>query len=294
MAALNGQVLSNLPPSYPVKAFPEVTNDRKGDSILSDAYSKKGIEETTLTANLKIGIKEVFSKEFDVKAEPFVGNQQGRLDLTFLPRSKKDSKEGKTSARSTKSSTPLCVVEVGLSSSDWWKKFDQGTTYIDIMRKQQSGSFCFEKPLLLVIITLDDDDKKPKVSKANNKDDNVDFLMGVFLCIPKKKETFTMSLIGQMHHRQTNEASQSFGAVLRLLSHFESQRDKDGTGNEAYKYFSSNCCKVDNVVSVAIAGLLLDQFWLLVWCTDDSCHYFLQFTGSARFRYSLPSIRPTL
>ena len=171
------------------------------------------------------------------------------MDLLFIPRSKE---EGKTSASSTKSITPLCVVEVGLSSSDWWKKFDQGTSYIEIMQKQQGGSYCFEKPLLLVIITLDD--KKPKARKANkaNKDDNFEFLMGVFLCIPKTKEKFTMSLIGQMHHRATNEASQSFGAVLRLLSHFESQRDKDGTGNEAYKYFSSNCCKVDNVVSVAI------------------------------------------
>ena len=168
VAAFHGKVLSNLP-SYPVKAFPpDLWANEKGNTILSEVYVKD-IKETSLTKGLKKQISDTFSDQFGVETETRISqdgrNYRGRLDLAFLPKS--------TEGNGT--DTPLCVVEVGLSRDEWWRKFDQGKSYLQFMQEQPGGRCCFEKPLLLAIIILDDTSP------------GFVFQMGVLLCTPTNK-----------------------------------------------------------------------------------------------------------
>ena len=241
VATFDGQDLSHLPSEYPVEAFPpEILTDVNGTSntILSelvDTLTKNSakIQETDITKILCQKINLVFSHQFDVETESRLlvqdgGKCLGRLDLAFLPK----SKEGQSA------DTPLCVVEVGLSSRDWWKKFDQGKSYLELMQEKRQVPYCFEEPMLLVIITLDDDSSSPEL----------DFRMGVFLCTPRNEATdFRMSLIWRKRFTVMEEASQSFGLLLRIMDHFQTQRSKEY--EEESEYFSSNCVKAGDKVS---------------------------------------------
>ena len=172
VAAFYGVVLPAIP-SYPVEAFPQVmgSGSTEGDDILTKVYVVN-MDEPSLTASLKTEIHKSFSDRLHVETESrILAPDARRTDLLFL------SKPEKGTVPTESRSTPLCLVEVGLSSKDWWKKFDQGKSYLDIMRRtQRTLQYCFDEPLLMAIITLDD---------SNN---NFEFQMGVFLCTSRKKE----------------------------------------------------------------------------------------------------------
>ena len=255
VAAFHGKVLSDLP-SYPVKAFPpEILANEKGNTILSDVYAPDR-DEKSLTQGLKTPISNTFSDQFGVETETRIHregrNYKGRLDLVFLPKS--------TEGNGT--DTPLCVVEVGkgrggISSDEWWKKFDQGKSYLKLMQEETDGPCCFEKPLLLAIITFDD--SSPSFV----------FQMGVLLCTPRNKEKdFRISLIWHDQHFSIEEAAKSFGFLLRILPHFQAQRNQCYEGE--CKYFSSNCIKAGDVVGGAGAGLLQDQLFMR-WASKIIC-----------------------
>ena len=282
VAAFHGKILPDLP-FYPVKAFPpEIWANEKGNTILSKVYVKD-IRETPLTQGLKTEICCTFADQFAVETETRISqdgrNYRGRLDLALLPK----SKEGKGS------DTPLCVVEVGLSSDDWWKKFDQGKTYLNFMQEQTDGPCCFGKPLLLAIITLDDSSR------------DFVFQMGVLLCTPTNKEDFRISLIWHKQCFTMDEAAKSFGFLLRILPHFQTQRSLRYEGES--EYFSSNCIKAGDVVGGGPAPgsivyvLGFDNYknacccFPFASCTDSFCYRNLS-EGSASLRYSLSSFRP--
>ena len=229
--------------SYPVSEFPqEIGTYSTGDEILFDCYTK-GMREKKLTEALQGNIDKKFQFEFDVTNEETI-HKCGRTDLAFFSLTEKDSNK-------TLPDTPLCVAEVGLNSADWWKKFHQGFQYVEKMRGETEGRMCFQKPLLLVIITLDDKDK-----------DVLNFRMGVFLCTPKSNDDFRISLVWHKQSITINDASESFGILLRILPHFQQKRDSDQCNSNDYEYFSSNCCKVGNMVRAEVAFLLQDQFFM--------------------------------
>ena len=253
VAAFHGKSLADIP-SYPVAAFPEVMSSeatRVGDSILSEVYFR-GIAEANLAQGLKEKIKNTFSEQFDVEGESNTNvSRDAGADLVFLSR----PEEG-TRASQTKSSTPLCIVEVGLSSGDWWKKVDQGKTYLDNMREQQDGTYCFDEPLLWTVITLE------------NSSRDFDFQMAVFLCTSseEKKEGFRVSLIWHKQLFAMDDAARSFGFLLRILPHFQSRRNQDYDGES--EYFSSNCIKAGENVCTARAGLSLLQYqFFMCWAS---------------------------
>ena len=139
-------------------------------------------------------------------------------------------------------------MEVGLSSGDWWKKFDQGRAYLEIMQKERQVPNCFDEPMLLVIVTLDD--SRP----------DFDFRMGVILRTPRNETgDFRVSLIWHKQHSAMEDASQSMGLLLRILDRFQTQRSKEY--KEEYEYFSSNCIKTgDTVGDGAGTGLCQDEW----------------------------------
>ena len=158
--------------------FPEeIRTGTTGDTILYDSYANR-MHEKKLTEALQGNIHANFeAKYLATNEEPI--NKVGRTDLAFFSLTESDSDSNKSVQN-----TPLCVVEVGMNSADWWMKFHQGFQYIEKMRRKTEGRMCFQKPLLLVIITLDDKGK-----------DVFDYRMGVFLCSPKSDEDFRISLI---------------------------------------------------------------------------------------------------
>jgi hypothetical protein len=234
VAAFHGAVLPALP-SYPVQAFPqEIQADEIGNSILSEAWSEKvskDMKEPGLTAELYSKIKPAFSGQFRVEKEARLHEDgtsyEGRLDLAFLP----NPKEGEST------DTPLCVVEVGLSSNDWWKKFDQGKEYLEIMQRHPKAPYCFKEPLLLAIITLD----------GSIGDDFV-FQMGVLLCTPRNNDGFRISLIWHKQYSTMDMAAKSFGVLLRIMPHFQTRRSQGYDGES--EYFSSNCIRMGEMVGV--------------------------------------------
>ena len=137
------------------------------------------MNELELIKGLHEKIEVAFSVQFSVKTETRVfqddRNYEGCKDLAVLPK----AKEGNAGA-----DAPLCVVEVGLSSGDWWKKCDQGQAYLQTLQQKPDELLCFNKPMLTAIITLDDSSP------------DVHIRMGVFLCTPRNEEkVFRMSLI---------------------------------------------------------------------------------------------------
>ena len=236
LAAFHGIELPCLPSSYPVEAFPpELLSNEKGNTILSKVYNSlqdsSKMTETKLTKGLYRQIKLAFADQFIVKTQPSIsqnGNKSGgKLDLAFLPKSKK----GKSA------NTPLCVVEVGLLSGDWWKKLHQGAMYLQTMQLKSQAPYCFEEPMLLVTITVDD--SRP----------DFNLCMGVVLCTPRTETSdFRMSLIWHKKHSAIEMASESFGLLLRILDHFQTQRSKEYEGE--CEYFSSNCIKVGDTVGM--------------------------------------------
>jgi hypothetical protein len=234
VAAFHGTGFPALP-SYPVSAFPpEIQADEKGNSILSEAWSKKvsnDMKEPELTDELYRKIDSAFSDQFRVEKEARLcqdgKSYEGRLDLAFLP----NPKEGKGT------DTPLCVVEVGFSSHDWWKKFDQGKEYLKIMQRQPKALYCFEEPLLLAILTLD----------VSGGDDFV-FQMGVLLCTPRNNDGFRISLLWHKQYITMDDAAKSLGVLLRIMPHFQTRRSQCYEGES--EYFSSNCIKTGEMVGV--------------------------------------------
>ena len=259
VAAFHRQVLLPVESlTYPVAAFPEAigTTDTTGDDILSNSYTK-GMKEPELTQALQENIGKKFQDEFAVTNKKTRHNF-GRADLAVFSKKDKDGNSvEKSDSNESTPDTPLCVVELGMNSADWWLNFDQGFQYIEMMRGQTEGRICFQKPLLLVIITLND--------KNKNKD-VFDFRMGVFLCTPKNDNDFRMSLIWHKQDVVLDDASKSFGLLLRILPHFHTKRDRLQSNDNPidFKYFSSNCCKVGDMVCNAVVGLHI-YVLVLVW-----------------------------
>lgn len=240
VAAFDGQDLANLPSAYPVKAFPpETWTNENGNTIFSDVVSSlqnsKKIRKKTLIKRLYEQIELAFPDQFSVETERrmiALENKHcvGQLDLAFLPK----LNEGQ------RADTPLCVVEVGLSGNDFWEMFDRGTAYLGIMRQQREVPYCFDEPMLLVIIKLDG-----KIAKASH---DFNFKMGVFLCSPSNKHMdFPVSLIWRKEQTAVEDASMSFGLLLRILDHFQTHRSKKYEGEA--EYFGPNCVKAGDMVS---------------------------------------------
>ena len=182
-------------------------------------------------------MKSSFNALEELKVEE-ANKPDGRIDIVCTAAdTKKDKRE----------STPWMVLEFGLKGIDWWKKLDQGIKYVERMRIQAQPTKCVrcEEPLLLAIITVDED----------RREESGDFVvkLGVFLCSRKNvhDETyeFRMSLLWHSKMTTLQDGSAMLGRLLRVTSDFRRWRNDPRERPARYEYFSSNCCKVDEVVS---------------------------------------------
>ncbi|KAG7341152.1 hypothetical protein IV203_023103 [Nitzschia inconspicua] len=197
------------------------------------------VKEKPITERLTALIKEQCEtlkygalSEVSIKGDE--NNTKGRMDV-LLTHAEKKEKGIKTQ--------PLAILEFGLNAGDWWKKFHQGTLYLDMMMDPTVQSLTFDQPILLMIVTVD---------RNRNNNSNIvsepNFRMGVFLCVPKgansaKGDRYRISLLWHSEKNSLSDASILFGKFLRVAADFASWRHKHQSPS-GYEYFSSNCCKV--------------------------------------------------
>jgi hypothetical protein len=135
---------------------------------------------------------------------------------------------------------PLAVIEVGLNNSEWWKKFQQGTKYIDALfeHEQKDHPKCVD-PLLVAALTI------PKSSLGEPWESK----FGVFLCVPPSDTSHATCRIILLWHTRTSTleaVSEAFGRFLRITASFADWRQNAAA---EYQYFSSSCCGVGKHVS---------------------------------------------
>jgi len=266
--------------------FRSWTEESYGDSKADDqkmpgepALSSAVVKEINNIANNQQ--QPIFARgELRVREKPY---PDGKIDIIISPDQDKNT---------SKESTPLMVMEVGLNGNDWFQKLDQGMKYLQRMCMSQDLKLVrFEEPLLLAVITADD-----KKSPA-------EFQMGVFLCTRKDSskpdDNFRMALLRQLKTDDQNIASQFFGRMLWLSKEFnqwrhnshklkvgieEEQKEGNDQDDSHYEYFSSNCCRVGKFVG---GGVLLLFFWTLA-----VSHYLILCShcllGDSDLRQSLP------
>ena len=251
-ALFNRQI---LPPTlkYPVAAYSDtIFDETEGDKILSASYGEYETRQTTETpwteAQLTMKLCEKINKDFghhfnaehqaSVKCVLVDTNQElnGNTDIMLS-----------TKVKQGVQSTPVAVLEFGLSTDNWMQKFHQGVKYLKIMRKESNQEKHFTKPLLLAIITLD------KSSTGDFK-----FRIIVFLCYRRQKNAaaaaddednnFRLSLVWKHQDTNKEDASKSFGSFLRNSNQFQKWRDREVPIDD-FEYLSSNCCKVGKWVS---------------------------------------------
>lgn len=131
----------------------------------------------------------------------------------------------------------VTVLEVGLGSTEWWRKLDQGLTYVDLLSDRKKGEHCFSKPILLAVITLE----KVEVSEGI---DQLKARYGVFLCTRKDSHTkdFRMSLLWREDTNDLKAASAAFGKLLRATIACGKWRDE--SPRLEYHYLGPNCCSL--------------------------------------------------
>ncbi|KAG7351585.1 hypothetical protein IV203_010945 [Nitzschia inconspicua] len=154
------------------------------------------------------------------------------------------------------SSPPLAVLEFGLNSDDWWRKFDQGSQYLDLMMLHCQTMFDsnipkFHQPILLAVVTM---------NKNKEKLPEPPFQIGVFLFVPKDGEStnefYRISLLWHSQTSDVSEASVLFGRFLRVTADFASWRGNHQS-QRGYKYFSSHCCMVETRDNSGIEGAMV-------------------------------------
>jgi hypothetical protein len=117
----------------------------------------------------------------------------------------------------SQSYTPLVVIEVGMTHSEWWRKFDQCTKYLEILLAVPNGAkVCFARPLLMAVATINNEATERSIGEEKN-DNNVALKIAVFFCRPNKdRKKFKMTLL--WHSRGDYDL---FGKLLVVASSFQ-------------------------------------------------------------------------
>jgi hypothetical protein len=139
----------------------------------------------------------------------------------------------------------VTVIEVGLGSIEWWKKVDQGVTYVELLGDAQNKKFCFKKAMLLAVITVE------KVGRGEESE-ALKARFGVFLCTPiggKDSSDFRMSLLWREETQTLQDASRAFGKLI--LATYRCGKWRHMKPKLKYSYLGPDCCRFGEMVTHA-------------------------------------------
>jgi hypothetical protein len=230
------------------------TFKQKFDSVLEDEWNKARnrkdkVHEATLTTNITKRLNNMETTTgnlpFQAQSETVIDSttHSGKIDIILFDR----TFDGDTDAK-----FPFMVFEFGMNHNDWWSKFEQCTQYTKMLYKQQEVKT--DQPILCVVITIDPNES------TNNGTKQVITKMGVFFCRPKWVKNISgkdsldlrVSLIWNSKSDDLKGGAKQFGKILEVGAIFQSlRRDEVNLSNVyEYEYFSSNCCKIGNMVCI--------------------------------------------
>jgi hypothetical protein len=252
------------------------------DTILTSAMSEwntKNENDLTNKIEEKINI-EIEKKTLDgygtveddaslmIQKEKVVNDGAGRVDFIVSKKSR-DENQSKRSV--------VMVVEFGMRHGNWWEKLSQILSYFKLLRQTQEKNYIVDQPVLLTVVTM----KKPDPNDTSNVDPVAQF--GVFLCIPKNKNQYRLSLLWRANSYDVNDASKQFGKILYAakccadLREYLASTVMNHENKPSYQYLGPNCCRIGDYVSIGLCkkiGSLVNSYFHL---PDQSlCHsYFI-------------------
>ena len=148
------------------------------------------------------------------------------------------------------STAPVLLIEVGLQNEDWWKKVDQGITYVQALTKvdgEKRDRAHFTEPMLFTVITIET--KNRELMSAR---------LGVFLCTQRKPESpsddFRVALLWRTETKDLQELSKAFGRMLRATCLLPKWKD---TACENYQYLGPNCCRIGDKVRRSVCYVVV-------------------------------------
>jgi hypothetical protein len=252
----------------------QVFNSSDCSSTVTEVF-QQSVTDTSNTTEKKITksavelLKELETLPFEVEGEQHVKSEEvGQENLKAMAKAFIDIvvKE-KTTAQ--KSYTPLMIMEVGMNHSEWWKKVDQCIKNLNMMAAPAHDSKVrFDKPLLMAVATIN------RVERNGSYDaNNVTVLMALFFCRPKNdKSKFRMTLLWH-----SEGSCDLFGKLFMDVSKFQHLVKKYKENEELltdlfqYQYFSSNCCKIGDKVSLWMRFLCGCVPLHFCFCKNTSC-----------------------
>jgi hypothetical protein len=218
------------------------------DDLFSECYSSwtetENPGEPALTAALSTRMGEAMkASNLEALHQYVVPRPPGKIDVLVR----------RVAHDKSNSTAPVLLIEVGLHNEDWWKKVDQGITYVQALTKvdddddEKEDKARFTEPMLFTIFTIEK--KNRELMSAR---------LGVFLCTRRKptspSDDFRVALLWRTDTKDLHEMSKAFGRMMRATCLLPKWKD---TACENYEYLGPNCCRVGDKVRRSVCYVVV-------------------------------------
>ena len=140
----------------------------------------------------------------------------------------------------------VALFEFGINNDKWWTKQDQILKYVQMLRLNKDPNYKIDQPMLLSVITINEDTQRV----MNGPQTTFAAKFGVFLCIPKKVNEFSVTLLWRHKTNILQDASIQFGKILYAVQLCLYLRESSALDKMTiqYEYLGPNCCRIGKLV----------------------------------------------
>jgi hypothetical protein len=218
------------------------------DGLFCKCYSSwtktEDSREPALTAALSTTMGEAMkASNVEVLHQYLVSCPPGKIDVLVR----------RVAHDKSSSNAPVLLIMVGLQNEDWWKKVDQGITYIQALTKvvddddEKEEKARFTEPMLFTVVTIEK--KNQEMSSAR---------LGVFLCTQRNPKSpsddFRVAFLWRTETKDLQDLSKAFGRMLRATCILPKWKD---TACENYEYLGPNCCRIGDRVRRSVCYVVV-------------------------------------
>ena len=233
----------NLLPEYIRSAFQHfVCDDPRNmrDNVFEATAMNWEQKETDFTQNLLSRINEN-----DIGKALFVTSSEKRISGKSEVRVGK-AETGQVDFIFHNHQSVVALFEFGINNDKWWTKQDQILKYVQMLRFNQDPNYKIDQPMLLSVITINEDTQRV----MNGPQTTFAAKFGVFLCIPKKVNEFSVTLLWRHKTNILQDASIQFGKILYAVQLCLYLRESSALDKMTiqYEYLGPNCCRIGKLV----------------------------------------------